>query len=241
MSSRPKKRNNKLQRQRRGRNTSQSVNQHLLERVDLELALADGSVLPRQDGYETRAQSAVPPINVPRALNQQLFWGRWIVSTSFTLSAVAETDRGFAFHLNDFGNYTRYTGLFDQYAIVCIVATFGATYNSVNAGSAAIPRMYSVIDHDDAAPTAISAITLNPSVKSTHVYRRQTRMIYPRAATAAYSGAFTSFANQRVWVDSGSPSVEHYGLKISSEIDASASVIDVDFTYYVVFRNVHNA
>lgn len=220
----------------------QSLNSHLLQTTDLELALADGSVLPRSDAYEIRTQSNTPPLQVPRNIRGQLFWSKHYVTTSFTLSAVAETTRGYAFHLNDLTNYTHFTGLFDQYAVVCVVATVGATYNVALASAGnTIPRMFTVIDHDDVAPAATSALTLNPTCKITKTYQKQTRLIYPRVAVAGYSGAFSSFVNQRSWVDAASPSVEHYGLKVSCEADALTSVIDIELQYFLCFRNVHNA
>lgn len=235
------KKQNKNNNNGRKKSRSQTLNQHLLQMTDLELNLADGSVLPRADAFEVRQQSNTPPLQVPRNIAQQLFWAKFMVTTSFNTSNSVETDRGYAFHLNDFGQYTHYSALFDQYSVVCVVATIGSTYNTSLAGVGATPRLYTAIDHDDVSPCTISALTLNPGTKVTRIYQKQTRMIYPRAATAAYSGAFSSFSNQRTWIDAASPSVEHYGLKVCVETDLIVSVVDVDLAYYVVFRNVHNA
>jgi len=215
------------------------LNQHLLKMTDVEAATADGSLVYRSDAYETRQQSAVPPINIPRDISfrTQLFWTRHIVDANYTLNASTEIDRANSFHLSDIPNYTNWTTIFDQYAIVCVVATVGAQFNSVTATA---PRMYTAIDHDDDNPDTISGLQQNPTCEESYIYQRQKRMIYPRVATGAYSGAFTSFTNTRIWIDSGSPSVAHYGFKISCETDPSASVLHANFVYYVVFRNVRN-
>jgi hypothetical protein len=60
----------------------------------------------------------------------------------------------------------------------------------------------------------------------------------PHMAVAVYSGAFTSFANEPAnWIDSGSPNVQHYGLKAYADATGSAIVYSLTARAVVSFRS----
>lgn len=68
-------------------------------------------------------------------------------------------------------------------------------------------------------------------------------LLRPRTAMAAYSGAFTSYANMSdQWIDLNSTSVQYYGFKLllppASVSSLSSPAIDLMFDYTIVFRNV---
>jgi hypothetical protein len=100
--------------------------------------------------------------------------------------------------------------------------------------------VYTVIDYDDANNLASEAAAqqyTNVTITSVNegVYRR----FKPHTAVAAYSGAFTAFANATdQWIDSGSPTVQHYGFK--ALITAASTIVNFDLEYRVwgQFRNV---
>jgi len=100
--------------------------------------------------------------------------------------------------------------------------------------------MISVLDYDDSTSTASAALRQYESAVQVQSTRPMTRTLCPHVAIAAYSGAFTSFANKKmVWIDSGSPSVVHYGVKsalINCQV-VSQTIYDVQARYVVQFRN----
>lgn len=56
-------------------------------------------------------------------------------------------------------------------------------------------------------------------------------------AVAVYSGAFTSFANApSSWIDSGSPNVQHYGLKAAVTATAAVQTYNLQVRARVSFR-----
>jgi hypothetical protein len=61
----------------------------------------------------------------------------------------------------------------------------------------------------------------------------------PKVAIASYNGVFTGYSqnNKPVWVDSGSPSVAHYGIKWAVYNFADPTqYIDVSIKAWVSFR-----
>jgi hypothetical protein len=62
----------------------------------------------------------------------------------------------------------------------------------------------------------------------------------PHAAIAAYNASLpTGFANQASpWLDTSSPSVTHYGIKLATSVTASAIVYDFNTRLIVEFRSV---
>jgi len=152
-----------------------------------------------------------------------------------TTSTLAATFAAKGFALSDFDQSSEYTGLFDQYRInrlevwIIPVAAQGTT---VFGGS------FSAIDLDDAStPSATATVkakqgSLLSSGGASHYHSWR-----PHVAIAAYSGAFTSFANMtESWIDSGSPGVQHYGLKFASDSTPVAYTFNLTYKAHVSFR-----
>jgi hypothetical protein len=102
--------------------------------------------------------------------------------------------------------------MFDQYKIEQLEIWLTPDTTVTNLSRTMIA---SAIDLDDAAtPTSFLTVSdkqgsLVTSGQAGHYHKWK-----PHMATAVYSGAFTSFANEPAgWIDSGSPNVQHYGVK----------------------------
>ncbi len=134
---------------------------------------------------------------------------------SWTVSASATQNPTFYFALT---NFNIGTGFWDQYRFDAIRFTVSPANNAIglftNSTSSVVPLTW-VIDYDDAnglgslsAGQAYSTcLTLNPGESAERTFR-------PRMAVAAYSGAFTSYANvEPMWIDAASNAVQHYGCK----------------------------
>lgn len=134
--------------------------------------------------------------------------------------------------------------LFDQYKIIGVVVDFVPRQNVsvVQAGANTPTCLFTVIDYDDdSAITSQNAMQQRNNCTMTQVWESVRRSFRPHVAIAAYSGAFTSFANQQSqWIDSGSPSVKHYSVKWFMP-QAPANLIptfDIICRLYVEYRNV---
>jgi hypothetical protein len=167
--------------------------------------------------------------------------GMNIFSSFLTPSTSAITYAATAFSITGFGSTAIMGALsvFDQYRIdlieVWMVSRDPTGVNNTNPG-----LVTSAVDLDDSnVPTSFPAVqsygsSLTSSGTAGHFHRWR-----PHAALAAYSGAFTSYANeQSPWIDSGSPGVLHYGLKVASQPVAQATaVFDLIIRLTCTFRS----
>lgn len=154
-----------------------------------------------------------------------------ITSSAFTSSLTVPTYYGRSFQLSDFGNVAEYTALFDQYRFDSIEAWIEPSI--VESSTLSSPLYYSAVDVDDGNTPAVSTTVaakqgvLSSSVGTGHYHKWQ-----PHMAIAAFSGAFTSYSNEVAgWIDSASPSVQHYGLKCA--IPGVDSVVRI---FYLTIR-----
>jgi hypothetical protein len=131
----------------------------------------------------------------------------------------------FKFTLDSLDNYTEFTSLFDLYRIDKIVFRLIPLQNTVEAPATQkdVGLLYGAVDLDDYAGATVATLCQYPNMKIANFDEKLTFAFKPKFAVAAYSGAFTSYANTGGWIDMGSPSVEHYGLKLN--VASSTAVI----------------
>ncbi len=161
---------------------------------------------------------------------------------------------GLAFTLADLGGYTEFTALFDQYRLerVRVRLVPMANMNNTTLPGTVTPGVggfiTGVIDLDDAgAPTAggPGVLLQYESAQSCSALEECVFVLQPHVAVAAYaSGVFTSYANERPWIDAASATVEHYGVKLLWEIEnpySGASILyyRMFLEYEVALRSVH--
>lgn len=178
--------------------------------------------LPRQRDSENRTFSMV----------------QTVVNTAFITSSVAlNTYNVKQFQFNDIDQYSSLALVFDQYRIAAIevyLTESGANANLSNDG-----KLTSVIDFDDVTVlTGTQAYDYSNAVTTSGASGHYRHFI-PHVAVAAYSGAFTSFANQPApWIDTSSPGVAHYGLKTMITPTSTVKTIDLVYRLHVQLRSV---
>jgi len=167
---------------------------------------------------------------VQSALNRQ-----WLTS-----NGALPQGAGIGFSLSGNVNQaTTFTALFDQYRIRQVEVWLKPSTSLV--ANTNVATLYTVLDYDDAvSPTSESQVQQYTNVTVTSINEGVYRRFTPHIATAVYSGAFTSFANStESWIDSGSPSVLHYGFKaLISTISGSNISYDLTYRIWLQFRNV---
>ncbi len=208
--------------------------------LDTGKAMSDGSTWMPTD-LQASAGSNVPPLTPPRRINAQVLWARAIVDVQLTLSAVAETLSAAYFTLAQLPDHGSYEAIFDQYSIPFVCAKIRGGENVGTGTGGPPPRFYTVLDFDDENTISVAAAKEYATCSESRIFDSVTRMLHPRIAVAAYSGAFTSYANQRSWIDCGSNTVRHYGLKLAVEADTRAVIGEILARYevYYCFRNRH--
>jgi hypothetical protein len=161
----------------------------------------------------------VRDIQLARFNSKRIFNFDFTQVNLISTSAVSETDGAISFQLNNLTGYTALTSLFDQYRIIGVHVQFTPSQSVYTSAAAPI---YTVLDYDDSAATATTALSQYDTLKIAPATVYFQRDLKPRAAVAMYSGTFASFGNTgSMWIDSASPAVVYYGLKYA--IPASGS------------------
>jgi hypothetical protein len=154
----------------------------------------------------------------------------------FNTSTTVPVLSGTYFTLSTFPDYAQFTSVFDQYRFVTMEVWIEST---VCASSTVVSTLLgTAVDLDDANTPGTKDDVFGlqgcivSDVTTGHYHRWQ-----PHMAVAAYSGAFTSYANEVAgWIDSASPSVQHFGVKCAALPDGVARSIQMSIRGTIMFR-----
>jgi len=158
-----------------------------------------------------------------------------------TSSATVSTYTASIFSVNFLDQISSLVAVFDQYKIEMVECWLTPRVSSVNANTGVnTGTFHTVIDYDDnnlltTIGQALDYINVVISAGITGHYRR----FVPHIAVAAYSGTFTSFANETApWIDAASPSVAHYGMKTAWTTTDIVYSYDLQVRLHSAWRNV---
>jgi hypothetical protein len=209
------------------------------------------------DRFQADARGDIPrepkrtyaTVSCPRPrITQQVTFRQMSEFSPIVASSSARVDDTFYFQLNGIDNVSYFTSLFDQYRIDCVILHIIPSQNALQVptqSTTEFVNLYCVIDYDDS--TALS---------STASYREYDncvilapgesckRQFQPRVALSTYAaGAFGAYANLGgIWVDTASPSVQHYGIKVGvPPCDASQTLLQewkLEVEYFISFRTL---
>jgi len=162
-----------------------------------------------------------------------------VFASAFATSTSTPTFGAIAFNLQNVNQYSALQLIFDQYRLSDIEVWLVPQVSE--AVSSASGTLYSVIDLDDSvALTSVSQFGDYSNAVFTPVKTGHYRHFQPHVAIAAYSGAFSSFANvPSPWIDTSSSTVQHFGIKYGSSITTVLSVaFDIYYRFKLEFRNI---
>jgi len=96
----------------------------------------------------------------------------------------------------------------------------------------------SAIDLDDATtPSQIITVEDKQNAIVTGGFGSHYHKWKPHIAVAVYQGTFVGFENSpATWIDSGSPQVQHYGLKVANTATSTAISYNVQFRGRILFK-----
>jgi len=194
----------------------------------------------RRDDAVVPQRNSRPPTIIPRNITNHIHYFIGNYSAANVLSSVlAEAPFNYTFLLSSLNLASAYTTIFDQYAIMSATVKFipVLTQNDVAANDTG--RLITAIDYDDSNNSTFAQLNDYQTAVVTNGVEPTIRVVYPRIAVAAYQGAFTAFANDRMWVDCAYPSTIHYGLKTVITATTVVNTIRVDVSLVLCFRNTH--
>jgi len=157
--------------------------------------------------------------------------------SNVTTSNVSFTGRGISFSLADLPNASEFTTLFDQYKIDKIEVLMIPSVTQSTAASPMSGLTVTEVDYDDAnTPASLDEMYQSENHQLHTPTSSIARSFVPSIAIAAYSGAFTSYAQKTGWIDCASSNVAHYGFKIGCGICSSAYTYTINARLHLSFR-----
>jgi hypothetical protein len=176
----------------------------------------------------------------PRQLSNQIYWSRFKNDTTLNSSNISVTETNFLFTGGQFvGGSSNLFACFDQYCIHSVIATFTS-----NANVTTPIRLWTAIDYDSVANVGKVGIQAFGSCAFHSLAGDGStsgeRLIYPCIAPQVTSSNLPVPAGVgRMWLDSGYPSVAHYGLRtiVDEWVNVATQTVEVTFTAIMGFRN----
>jgi hypothetical protein len=137
---------------------------------------------------------------------------------------------------NNITDFSSLASVFDQYRILAVEMFFRPQAQASAPTAASKGFLYTVLDYDDSVSlTSVGQAEAYENCIATEAWQSQRRCLKPRAALAAYSGTFTSYANvEAPWIDCTSSAVQHFGIKYVIDVGNSGSLAVFDWTIALV-------
>jgi hypothetical protein len=171
-------------------------------------------------------EGGLPSMDRPFSNGNQVFnfHQQFEIAGVHTTSVAVETFSAQSWTLSQCNNSATFQALFDQYRIPLIEFWLTPQSKLESAAGQTVGLMTSVIDYDDGtALTSVASAGDYDSAVTGPGGMGHYRKFVPHVAIAAYSGAFTSFANEEApWIDIASNTVVHYGVKFASTVTSVA-------------------
>lgn len=165
------------------------------------------------------------------------------VAPLFTTSSTVPTFGSAFFTVSSLADITGYSNLFEQYRITRIEVLIEPQVSETTNTSADPGEYISVVDIDDAnTPTSYPDLGSYTTAVQTRGTQQHYHCWTPTVAVAVYSGAFTSFAaTTSMWLDMGSPNIQHYGLKAGAPVVPAGGIQSYLYQarLHVSFRGRH--
>lgn len=200
----------------------------------------------------------------PGAVRQKIHYfkrtfrvGDLIASYNATTAVTTPINNALSFNLTQLPAYTELTSLYDQYQIkgvrVNIQPLLTEGIASAVSGSTNVwgfPKLSTVIDYDDTAIPADETVYLQyGSLRQTPAFKEHKRYFRPKVKIAGADAGATITANgvrAGQWIDTGVPTVPHFGLKVfhpgpiasGTPLVSSSIAYSVYATLYVACKNV---
>jgi hypothetical protein len=154
----------------------------------------------------------------------------------FTTSTVSNTFGGTFFALSSMNDASEYAAVFDQYRIMAVEITIMPSTQTV---AGLTGHLLSAVDYDDVSTISPALNAQKSTVVISNLQDTIVRSFTPRIALAAYSGAFTAYSvgPSQSWINTASPTVQHYGHKLTANPTATAITYDLYTRVWFQFRN----
>ena len=142
----------------------------------------------------------------------------------------------------DLDNFSSLSAVFDQYRITKIDVWFVPSVTNNTDGTQTVSDLYTAVDIDDAStPTALNQLFQYESVIATKALTGHHHSWSPQLSVGAYgSTGFIQSVNERnKWIDCGSSTAQHYGIKAALSVGTLPVKYDLIFRIHAEFQSLH--
>lgn len=181
-------------------------------------------------------------VSPPRNFLNQVVWLQSQLNSVISTSSAIVTPFAYVFNLSAQPFAAEVQTLFDQYSIYAV--KFSLAIREPQAVSGVL--VATAVDYDGQTfltpPNTFNAIQQFGTCLTTTLTNSssQERFLKPCCAVSAFNStgsAFTAYATDRLWIDSGIATVPFYGILGVADANAGASSIEVTITALVCCRN----
>jgi hypothetical protein len=196
--------------------------------------------LLKQIQLNTAAQIAqqVPDTVVMPVLKESSYSVILGASTTFTNTTTVPVFPTLNFTGSLFNDFANYATVFDKYRFLEVEVDFICVNPSQNGNGLFV----TCIDYDDdAALSSLNQILDYKNAYTTNTAANFKRTLIPRCTLAAYSGAFTSYAEAKAgqWLDCASNGIIHYALKCYLGPSIPITQYQIVIRAHLQFKNQH--
>jgi len=168
--------------------------------------------------------------NRPYKFSQMADYG-----TLVTTSAGGQTFGATAFKLNDLSQAASFQAIFDQYRISSVEVWINTTSTT---GIPNPPAYTAVVDYDDAVvPSNVSQLLQYTNAAEVPLTNGVYFHFTPHATATLQTGSGVETV-PAPWINSATPAVLHYGVKVGSYATSTTYQIQARARFHVEFRNV---
>jgi len=180
----------------------------------------------------------------PRSLRNQLFWIQGKVQSTHTISNSVPTEVNLSFQFADLTTLVGLAPFFDQYCIYCVTVNVSPDFEGAGSTLYTFGSVCTAIDYDNTSTLSggFNALLGFSSAVVCELASGQSlqRYLKPCVAPALYnaSAAFSGYGVSRMWIDSATTSVPHYGFRaIYVSNTVSGLSVTYDINYVIGLRN----
>jgi len=188
------------------------------------------SIVWNQPAERTPQGQLVRSDNRPYRFSQIADYG-----TLVTTSAGGQTFGSTGFKLNDLTQASSFQAIFDQYRIAAVEVWITTTSTT---GILNPPSYCTVVDYDDAVvPSNVSQLLQYTNCAEIPLICGSYYHFVPHATAVLNTGSGVETV-PAPWINSATPAVIHYGIKVASYATATTFQIQCRARFHVEFRNV---
>jgi len=233
----PKSSNRSSGRRRRGQGKSRNSSIRAIA-GSLHTGPSDRRVTNPAD-YGRKPPNLMITQSPPRNLRNQIYWLQKSITllNATSISSSTITENNFSMKLSDIPEYSYIIQLFHLFCLHSAIIHISIDTTNFSSG-ASLGRVTTAIDYDNVANLGGEpAIQEYSTAQTVDVSPSLTieRMVMPCVDPYLF-GAY--YSSQRMWVDSASYAVQHYGFRsVWAQNSFSALTADYIVTYILGFRN----